>query len=650
MRKLVVSMIVVGLSLPVLLSLTAFGGTAHDPIVILGNADFTSENGVTGGLGTADDPYVISGWDIRVSSAARHGLKIENTTAYVRIVGVTIQGPMDPNGSAVRLGFVSNVTIDGCVFSGTANGIEIASSYDVVMRQTVIQSVRRGIEVTGASLDEYRHDIDTSNDLNGSPIRYLVDRNGETISGLETSNLYVVGSRNMTISDNILSEGDGIQLMFVQDSTVSGNVLYRGGWNGIYLYRSDNNALVENELGNNYHAAILLALCSGNRIEGNQLLANDYGLILSASDGNDVFDNLVAANPTGIEISAGSTNNDVFDNVIYHENTVYGVVIDRATGNRVLGNAIVDSESGILIGTQANENTIQSNSVIGSAYGILVDGSRNVIAENMISQSVTGVLFRFSFGQNSVVNNVFRGNLFNSSSQRHVSLSTDGEGNVFYENTFLGSAIDSVLVYDPGVNRWSYDGIGNVWEDYTGADADGDGIGDAPVLVVPAGVEDDAPAMPETITLADADAQLATRLGVIGTMDQVELTVTTADGDVLSIRSWIADQTHERFVGFRGFPPQLIDEAPGMLFVYEQAVQGGPTGAAFTMSTVHFDLDIAFFDETGAYVGGETMAANNDGRYTVSGMFRFALELPAGSLESLGISDGSVLEWTGSES
>ncbi|MBN1859357.1 right-handed parallel beta-helix repeat-containing protein [Candidatus Bipolaricaulota bacterium] len=649
MRKFVVSMVVVGLSLPVLFSLMAFGTAAHGPIVILGNADFTEENGVTAGSGTASDPYIISGWNIAVSAGSRYGLKIENTSAHVKITGVTIQGPMDPDGAAIRLGFVSNVTIDGCILSGTANGIEIASSYDVVMRQSVIQSVRRGIEVTGASLDEYRHDIDTSNELNGSPIRYLVNRNGETIRGLETSNLYVVGSRNMVIADNVFSDGDGIQLMFVQDSIVSGNVLYRGGWNGVYLYRSENNQIVDNELGNNYHAAILLALCSGNSIHRNQLLANDYGLILSASDGNDVFDNLVAANPTGIEISAGSTNNDVFDNIVYYENTVYGIAIDRATGNRVTTNAIVDSESGILLGTQANENTVRANSIIGSAYGILVDGSRNVVAENMISQSVTGLLFRFSFGQNSVLNNVFRGNLFNGSSQRHASLSTDGEGNVFYENAFLGSAIDSTLIYDPGLNRWSYDGVGNLWEDYDGLDADVDGIGDTPVLIVPAGVEDNAPAMPDAITLADPDAALSTHLGIVGTMELAELSVTTGAGEDLLLRSWIADETHERFVGFRGFPPQLIAQSPGMLFVYEQAVQGGPTGTAFTMKTVDFDLDIAFFDETGTYVGGETMLANHDGRYTVSGMFRFALELPAGSLEALEIGEGAMLHWLGAE-
>jgi hypothetical protein len=37
---------------------------SHTPIHISGNADFIASNGVTGGSGTANDPYVIEGWDI----------------------------------------------------------------------------------------------------------------------------------------------------------------------------------------------------------------------------------------------------------------------------------------------------------------------------------------------------------------------------------------------------------------------------------------------------------------------------------------------------------------------------------------------------------------------------------------------------------
>jgi len=35
---------------------------SHDPISILGNSDFTVENGVVAGSGTTEDPYIIAGW------------------------------------------------------------------------------------------------------------------------------------------------------------------------------------------------------------------------------------------------------------------------------------------------------------------------------------------------------------------------------------------------------------------------------------------------------------------------------------------------------------------------------------------------------------------------------------------------------------
>ena len=41
--------------------------TTHDPIVIDGNSDFTSANGVVSGSGTKCKPYVIKNWKIDVT-------------------------------------------------------------------------------------------------------------------------------------------------------------------------------------------------------------------------------------------------------------------------------------------------------------------------------------------------------------------------------------------------------------------------------------------------------------------------------------------------------------------------------------------------------------------------------------------------------
>jgi len=52
---------------------------------------------------------------------------------------------------------------------------------------------------------------------------------------------------------------------------------------------------------------------------------------------------------------------------------------------------------------------------------------------------------------------------------------------------------------------------------------------------------------------------------------------------------------------------------------------------------VNFPLDIAFFDGSGAFVGGTAMEANSTAQYTVNASFQYALELQSGSLSAWGV-------------
>src|SRR5437016_13589223 len=54
----------------------------HGPIVIDGNAGFTSDNGVIAGAGTIENPYFIEGWNITAPSGI--GILIRNTDAFFR--------------------------------------------------------------------------------------------------------------------------------------------------------------------------------------------------------------------------------------------------------------------------------------------------------------------------------------------------------------------------------------------------------------------------------------------------------------------------------------------------------------------------------------------------------------------------------------
>src|SRR5437867_12676200 len=54
----------------------------HAPILIDGNSGFRADNGVTGGSGTATDPYIIQGWDIVVVPYRSPGIAIRNSDSY----------------------------------------------------------------------------------------------------------------------------------------------------------------------------------------------------------------------------------------------------------------------------------------------------------------------------------------------------------------------------------------------------------------------------------------------------------------------------------------------------------------------------------------------------------------------------------------
>src|SRR5437773_8663812 len=71
---------------------------AHAPIIINGNSGFTAANGVSGGSGTASDPYIISGWNINgwnypsAWNPPNATIAITNPTSYFVIQNVVSSG------------------------------------------------------------------------------------------------------------------------------------------------------------------------------------------------------------------------------------------------------------------------------------------------------------------------------------------------------------------------------------------------------------------------------------------------------------------------------------------------------------------------------------------------------------------------------
>lgn len=607
------------------------------PISILGDADFTEANGVVGGSGTSDDPYVIAAWEIIVPSGEYYGVRIENVTVHFVLRGLVIQNATQMEGAGIRIGFASGGAIEGCSIANSMNGIIIVSSTDIAMENCVLYVSGRGLEVIGETQEQYRHQIAESNEYNGFPVYYFYGLDGDTISMLQGAHMTIAGSRNVTVSNNEIVNGDGLMLAFVEDSTVTLNLVHRTAnvitEHGIHLYKSSDNEISTNVLKNNRLAGIQLTLADSNKILDNLIYVNDTGVRVFASDGNEVRGNDIYGNVTGIALLGGSSENEVLENVISddNDNMNQGISLTISLSNAVERNLIFGAETGLLLNAQAFSNRLADNTVVAGGYGIYVEGSSNIVERNLVSQFSRAIMFPETFQRSITKANTFRGNVL-ADNANHIYANLDSEGNVFTENAMFNAG--QIQVDDKGTgNIWTLNGRGNFWGFQSVTDSDGDGIGDQWISVPSAGADDTAP-------LATVNA-LELGLGVIGTLDVSVVVIETAAGDRIELPAYIADKNYVRMTGFRGFPSELIDGFPGILFVFD--AEKDETVGGFTMQTVPFDLDIAFFNAAGEFVGATTMVAQATAIYTAGAPYQYALELPSGSLAELGIGADTTL-------
>lgn len=434
------------------------------------------------------------------------------------------------------------------------------------------------------------------------------------------------------IRNNEVTNGDGILLAFVTDSTVVGNAVHRTTpvWteHGIHLYRSNDNLVTSNSSWNNRLAGLQLGLSNDNQIVGNQFLSNHTGIRVLASDGNTLRDNVAFSNIVGLILTGGSSDNALVGNIAYHENTKEGITIEFGYRNRIERNGTTDCEIGILVGDAASDNVFFGNTVVGGVYGVSLSGSRNTFEQNLISQQSRGILFPETYGASTTEGNQFRNNVL-ADNASHIYTNLDSLNNIFSGNAILGPAQNVVL--DHGVaTQWTEEGIGNYWGWTPVVDEDGDGIGDEPITVYTSEALDTAPIV--------SVVPVETGLGILSTLEQQTVTFELEGGSAVDVDVLRAADGSGRWAGFRGFPEQFLPEFPGILFDY-----GAERDSKFTMATVLFDLDIAFFDSEGELVGRATMVSNSEDLYTAESPFRYAVELQAGKLEELGIGPGARL-------
>ncbi len=273
--------------------------------------------------------------------------------------------------------------------------------------------------------------------------------------------LYVGGSGpgNYTrIQDAIDNASDG-DTVFVYNGTYNESIVINK--NQLTLIGEDKNTTIINFNPNYtiYQVPIVNINASNCSIEKLNITLSNESIIASGisinSKNNTIKNNIITNVTDGIELSAYSESNTIINNEI--KNNLIGIDASSSTYNNISHNVFSNNtQYNIYLSTESDNNNVSFNTMDTSAFGIRIKGSK--------------------------YNNVYKNCIQNS--QIGLYCCCYSRSNYFYNNNFLNNSINAKNDYGL-INIW-YDypnGTGNYWDDYTGLDTNGDGIGDKPYKI-----------------------------------------------------------------------------------------------------------------------------------------------------------------------
>lgn len=235
--------------------------TVHAPISILFDSGFTLANGVTGGNGTASDPFVIQGWEINATEEGM-GIQVSWTTAHYVIRNVHVYGE---GTVGVALAYAPNGTVEESLFDRGDYGVRILNSQDCNVTGNTFSNLMELATLAAMS--------------------QRVNFTGNLFEGNNLSDITGAYCGNLSVTDNICVGNNlsGILLYRVDHTHAQGNQVVDHGYAGMWLDECREVVVAENHIENNARIGLAVNNSISISVFHNRFIGNDIGAIVGNS-------------------------------------------------------------------------------------------------------------------------------------------------------------------------------------------------------------------------------------------------------------------------------------------------------------------------------------------------------------------------------